>query len=138
MAIEKDLSRIAKALETLVAKLDHIGTAVAETPMPPKDVPSAPIAEETGTQQATSPIPSSTTPTETDTPVPPAPAQDTPPPAPAVEISVDELNAKLVEEYNRLGSREPIDEVLREFGVQSISNLKPESYAEVLAKVAAK
>jgi hypothetical protein len=37
-----------------------------------------------------------------------------------------------------LGSREPIDEVLKEFGVVGISQLDPSKYADVLAAVKAK
>lgn len=44
----------------------------------------------------------------------------------------------LVATFERLGNqREPIDTVLREFGVVGISGLKPEQYAAVAEKVRA-
>lgn len=54
-------------------------------------------------------------------------------------MSADDLNAALVEEFKRLGSREPIDKVLRSepFQVQSIIDLHPEQYQSVLDAVRA-
>lgn len=54
-------------------------------------------------------------------------------------MSTEELNAALVEEFKRLGnSREPIDKVMLEkFNTQSIKNIKPEQYGELLAAVRA-
>ena len=78
------------------------------------------------------------------TPAPPvqeAPKAETPaPPAetPAPNISVEELNAGMVEVYNRLGSRDPIMVVLATYNdATSISTIDPSLYGEVLAKVKA-
>jgi hypothetical protein len=52
-------------------------------------------------------------------------------------MTADELNAALVTEFKRLGKRDPIDAVLREFGVQSITELKADQYQAVIDKVKA-
>ena len=48
------------------------------------------------------------------------------------------MNDMLVAEFKRLGSRAPIDEVLKTFGAVSITDLKPEQYDAVIAAVKAK
>jgi hypothetical protein len=52
-------------------------------------------------------------------------------------MTPQQLNEVLVEEFKRLGSREPIDNVLREHGVQSISDLDASQYDAVVAAVKA-
>lgn len=52
-------------------------------------------------------------------------------------MTADELNQGLITEFQRLGSREPIDNVLKEYGVTGVTGLPQDKYAEVLAKVKA-
>ena len=157
MSIEKDLGRIATALEGILAKLDHIGTAVSQEQADtiveaPKEAPKqtppspAPAADGPSTQATTAPAAEVPPPppveqatvaptTSSETVIPAAPAQDTPPPV--VSMTADELNTALVAVFKRLGKRDPIDAVLREFGVQSITDLKEDQYAAVINKVKA-
>lgn len=59
------------------------------------------------------------------------------PPAPPT-MTAEELNNALVAEFNRIGSREPIDKVLREqYEVASITDLKPEQYQGLIDAVKA-
>lgn len=55
-------------------------------------------------------------------------------------MTVEELNAALVEEFKRLGGREPIEEAIKQFtgGSPSIKSLDPSQYPAVLAAVKAK
>ncbi len=53
-------------------------------------------------------------------------------------MTPEAMNAALIEEFKRLGGREQIDAVLKEFGVTGVSGLNPSQYADVLAKVRAK
>lgn len=156
MSIENNIKRIADALEGILGKLDHIGTAVTqeqadeivkETPHAPKqNVPPAPAADGASTPDTNAPTaevppsppaePATAAPsTVPPAPIPAAPAKDTtPPPA---SMTADELNAALVTEFKRLGNRDPIDAVLREHGVQSITDLKPDQHSSVIDKVKA-
>ena len=59
------------------------------------------------------------------------------PPPPAASMTPEQLNAALVEQFKRLGSREPIDAVLRDHGVQSITDLDPTQYQSVIDAVKA-
>lgn len=152
MSIENNLKRIADSLEGILAKLDHIGGAVSQSevdeivaPKPPVP-PSAPSAAETVTPPPGNPTQNTTTPAAPVTPAPPvtetvpsaAPVSaPSTPPAPAATMTADELNAALVTEFKRLGKRDPIDAVLREFGVQSITELKADQYQAVIDKVKA-
>jgi len=43
-----------------------------------------------------------------------------------------QLNDLMIQEYQRLGSREPIDAVLRQFNVTGINDLDPSKYQEVI------
>ena len=52
-------------------------------------------------------------------------------------MTAEELNAALVAEFNRLQDRAPIDAVMKELGVASIHDLKPEQYDTLLTKVRA-
>ena len=52
-------------------------------------------------------------------------------------MTAEELNAELVKEYQRLKSRDPIIAAMSEMGATAISELKPEQYADLLAKVRA-
>ena len=64
------------------------------------------------------------------------PAAPEAPAAPAA-MTPQQLNEVLVGEFKRLGSREPIDKVLHDHGVQSISDLDPAQYQSVIDAVKA-
>ena len=67
---------------------------------------------------------------------PEAPAAPSAPEAPAA-MTPQHLNEVLVGEFKRLGGREPIDKVLHDHGVQSISDLDPSQYQSVITAVQA-
>ena len=67
---------------------------------------------------------------------PEAPAAPSAPEAPAA-MTPQQLNEVLVGEFKRLGGREPIDKVLHDHGVQSISDLDPSQYQSVITAVQA-
>lgn len=154
MSIESNLktlaensTRIANALEAIVSKLGHIDAAVTEpavptppaaaatqVPEPPKqpappaapaEVPTPPAASPAATAPA---APTAASPSEV--PTPPAAAA-----APA--MTPEQLNAALVAEMKRLGSRDPIDNALKAMGVSGIQELPAERYAELLNNVKA-
>lgn len=53
-------------------------------------------------------------------------------------MTAAELNEKLVEQFKRLGKRDPIDQVMREqFQVQSINDLPESQYQALVDAVAA-
>jgi len=52
-------------------------------------------------------------------------------------MTPQQLNEVLVGEFKRLGGREPIDKVLHDHGVQSISDLDPSQYQSVIDAVKA-
>lgn len=157
MSIEKDLTRIADALEGILSKLDHVGQAVdatvpqaPEAPKQPAAVPPPPVsaAASSSTPVTTAPAavppppveaqqvtPAPTTPPPVSTPA--APPVTTPPPV--ATMTPEQLNVALVAEFNRLGSREPIDTVMRAepFNAQSIHDLAPEQYAALIDAVKA-
>ena len=68
---------------------------------------------------------------------PAAPAAPSAPETPAAPMTPQQLNDVLVAEFKRLGSREPIDKVLTDHGVQSISDLDPSQYQSVITAVKA-
>jgi len=110
MSIENNLKRIADALEKIAANTEQRTGGNGETEAAAPDQPAAAPAQPAA-----------------------APAQ----PA-AAPMSAEELNAALVAEYNRLGSRDPIDEVLQSFGVKAIGELEPEKYSQVVEAVKTK
>lgn len=64
--------------------------------------------------------------------------KNTPIPPVKSSMTVEELNEALVNEFNRIGSREPIDKVLREqYEVASITDLKEEQYQGLIDAVKA-
>ncbi len=132
MSIEKDLKRIADALETIsihisnpqTEKLSTIGIKLAApTPAPTQKVVAPTPAP---TQKVVAPIP---TPTQEAT---------------APQMSPEELNESLSNEFTRLGgtdqNKAPMDlifSVIKGFGVDSITTLPPSEYTAVLEKVRA-
>ena len=111
MTIENSLERIATALEALAAKRDvNVQPVSVSAPSAP-DAPAAPSA-------------------------PDAPAAPSAPDAPAA-MTPQQLNEVMVGEFKRLGGREPIDKVLHDHGVQSISDLDPSQYQSVITAVQA-
>lgn len=142
MSIEKNIERIATALERIAGAMEHQKPVAEEVSKPEP----APVKDD---KPATPPAPKQT---EAAAPPPPAGKQEsapsTVPPAPTTPASVStgepdmtpqELNNALVTEFKRLGNnREPIDKVMVEqFGVQSISNLPADKRRDLLAAVQA-
>jgi len=114
MPIEKDLKRIADALEIIAAQMD--GATAAPKTAKPKPVAQPALAS-----------------------VPPAPVAAPIPAAPvaAVLLSPEELNATLVAEFKRIGDRKPIDDAMAALGVVSVGDLPNEKQAELIAAVKA-
>jgi phosphopantothenate synthetase len=131
--IENNLARIADALEALVHKLDHIGCAVA----PAVKAPPAPEVKAAAPEVKAAKAP----PAPVVKAAPPAPVAKEAPPVVVETTSVmtaEELNASLVEQFKRLGMKqEPIREVMKAMGANSVLDLKPEQYSELLDKVKA-
>jgi len=144
--IEDNIKRIADASEIIAAKLselcnklDHIGCAlpvlneqVTTTKVQTVPVAEAPPAPEVKAAPVAPPAPEVKA-----APVAPAPVQPAPTPVAPVAMTAEELNAALVKEYQRLKSRDPIIAAMSEMGATAISELKPEQYADLLAKVRA-
>jgi len=120
MTIENSLERIATALEALAAKRDvNVQPVSVSAPSAP-EAPAAPSAPEAPAAPS----------------APEAPAAPSAPEAPAA-MTPQHLNEVLVGEFKRLGGREPIDKVLHDHGVQSISDLDPSQYQSVITAVQA-
>ncbi len=107
--LAEDIGRIAKALERI--------TSVSSTPVP------GPVAEEA------TPAPAAVVETET----PPTPAQAVAADFPTMEDAVETLRTFLDAGSNRDAARE----ILGKFDAESITTLKPESYADFIAAVKA-
>lgn len=120
MSIEKNLERIADALERLAAQKE-VAVNVLENAAPVAETPPAPPSE----PQTTAPVPET----------PPAPPVETPVAQPT--MTPEELNNALVVEFQRLGGRDKIDAAIRELGATSITDLSADQYAPLLAKVQA-
>ena len=112
MSIESCLKNLTDAIiaNTEAMKINDAGTAVTTTanPAPPKKEAPAPPKKE-----------------------------DAPAPAPADIITPEELNATLVEEFNRLGNREGIDAELKKLGVTGVSDLPANQYQALIDAVKA-
>lgn len=148
MPIENNIERIADALEALVSKLDHIGQAVQPAIAKPGYSSTMGKVEDTPVRVTplTAPVtPVPKPPVEQDTPVPtapvvaPTPVVAPPPTTPVASMTPEDLNKALITEFQRLGSRDPIDVVMRAapFNAQSITDLTPEQYAPLIAAVQA-
>ena len=125
MSIEDNLTRIADALEKqneitafLLDKLSHLGQAV--------EAPTTSAAQVSATV-ATPPAPAAPV-----TPPPAAPVAET-----TSVMTPEELNAALIIEFNRLGSREGIDACMKELDVMSLHDLTADKYDTLLTKVKA-
>ena len=144
--LAENSTRIATALEAIAARMEAptaaalspealtppAAPAAAQIPEPPKQpvadaaVPTPPAASPAATVPA---APTVASPSEV--PAPPAA------PAATVTMTPEQLNAALVEEFKRLGSRDGIDAALKEMGVSGVQELPAEKYGELLAKVKA-
>ncbi len=124
MTIESSLERIAIALEKLVNNSNPVKDTNAK-PAPPKTENK----KEEPKKETPPPPPVKSMPEEKElksVEVPTAPEIKSP----------EDLNAALVNEFQRLkGNREPIDMVLRKYGAQNVSQLKPEQYDTVIKEV---
>lgn len=132
MTIEKDLSRIATALETIA---NHLNATPAAAPAPAPVAVSVPVA---------APVP-----TPTPAPIPAAPvvvpvAPAAPVPVMASPSSVPFTDPKgliqyVMDSYKTLGPAKgaSIQNVMLNLGYQNINEIKPEHYAAVHAGVEA-
>jgi len=124
MSIESNLKRIADALEKIAVNTQP-GTF--DTPAVTSADIVTQVPETTGDPVA-APAPAPT--------AAPAPAPTTTEaPAPAPAMTPEELNAKLVIEFKRLGKRDAIDTALAEFGVAGVTSLTVDQYQPLLTKV---
>jgi hypothetical protein len=115
------LDRIADALEGILAKLSHIGGEVAPAPKPV--APPAPPAPPGKPVLPGKPVP---------TPVPKN-----------VPDATESLSDALLQEvsfdtYTRIGeNRQPIDDLMEEFGVKDTSQLGQDKRAEFITRLGA-
>jgi hypothetical protein len=115
----------------------------APAPAAPAPAAPAPAAPAPAAPAPAAPAPAAPAPAAPPTPVAPVtpppvqPAPTTVAPAPVVNMTAEALNAALIVEYQRLKSRDPIIAALAEMKATAISEIKPEQYAELLAKVRA-
>lgn len=150
MSIENNIQRIADALESIAAawgkhveqlqpadttpkrtrgKKDIMSPETAAAAHNTNSVPSETITEPNTGEQALTEVVTELKSIGVDVKVVDAPA---PAPAPAVTYTATELNEVLVAAFHRVGSREPIDALFKSYGAQSIRDLAPEKYAEVM------
>lgn len=139
--IENQLERIAVALETIadaLAKAPAPKVAEAPKPAPAPEEPKKPV-EVVKEEPAPKPAPKP--------PAKPKPKLAPKPPAPApVEAAEDEphmtpeeVNERLIAVYHKLklNNREPIDKVIRTFGVYSLRDLDPKYNRKLVEMVEA-
>lgn len=124
MSLENEIKKNTAAIVALTEALLKGASITPEevTPAPPAP-PKVEDAPPTPPKQEEAPAP----------PTPPAPPA--PPEQAGPAMTAEELNAAVVIEFQRLGTREPIDKVLTEMGATGISTLPAERYAEFLDKV---
>ena len=118
MSIEKTLIRIADSLEILAGAADDKAIESFAATIPPKEEAAAPKAAAPKAAPA-------------------APKAAAPKAAPAAQMTLEDLNAGLVAEYNRLNKdRTLIEGVIKGFcGGTNAAELKPTDYQAVLDKV---
>lgn len=126
MSLENNLKRIADALELIAAQMD--GAKASPAPVAQESIKPA-TTHETAPDVAPQ-APAEAVPTAV---VPPAPTATTAPAA----MSPEELNAILVQEFQRIGNREPIDAAMAELGVTSVTDLPADKQHELVNKVRA-
>lgn len=147
MSIEKLITDHIEATKQLDASVRALTAALSQTdaPAPKPQAPPAPAAVTTSTPVTPAPVAEvpPTPPAQPATAAPTAPvAPATPAAAPAtptqpVAMTPEELNNALVVEFQRLGGREGIDNVMRELGATSVTDLPVEHYQTLLDKVRA-
>lgn len=119
MSIEKDLSRIATALEAIANQMAAANGATAqavETPAPPAPMTQAQVE---------------VTPTATVTPItPPAPPSDP-------VITKEMLNDLCKKKFTDLGSADKIVALFTEFGVQGVAQLPEDKHSDFRQKLLA-
>jgi hypothetical protein len=119
MSIEKDLTRIAVALEALVQLAANPLRSVEATPVAQAPVVTAPVQ----TTVAAAPVVQAAPVTAPVVTTPPVQAPIVQAPV-ATPMKAEELNAALVAEFTRLGNnRAPIDEEMAKLGVTSVGQL---------------
>lgn len=110
-----------------------IAPAPAAKPAPAPQEAVAPAAP-----AATAPTPAPSPAPETAPAAPAAPASTAAPaPAPKSSMTMEELNAALIQEFHRLGGREGIDKAIADHGAKTVTDLDPTKYQAVLDAVKA-
>ncbi|MDC0600093.1 hypothetical protein OAO65_02165 [Flavobacteriales bacterium] len=134
--IETTLERIADALEAISSKM-NVPSKPAPKVKTVKKQEAAPVVEAPTPSVPPASAGAASSPAPVVTP-PPAPVV-TPPPVvePVVVMTPEELNAAVLVEFNRLGTQDGIRAVMAEMGVSGLTDLNPDQYAELLAKVRA-
>jgi hypothetical protein len=127
MAIEKDLKRIADALEALVAQGNAVAGLKAAVVEPPKPAPSAVI--NSAPAPVTPTLAPAAAPATMSPPTPAPPVAAAPPAAaPAAPIPMAaktdiEMNDILIVEFKRLGTADPINNLLSSMGLTGVTGL---------------
>jgi hypothetical protein len=158
MSIENNLKSIAESLKIIAlqraplphadgASLGEVVSAIADAVPNAVGVNAAPVptavapVASTAVVAAVAPVaPAAVSPVA---PAPVAPVAPAPSaaavasPSEVVLMTPDELNTALVAEFNRLKSREGIDQALATLGAANITELPVDKYAELVAMVQA-
>lgn len=112
--------------ETAIALMQALRGELA--PLEEREPAPAGAAPEPASVPEPAPIP-------VDTVQAPAPAED-PVPAPAVQVAIEDLRAALVK-YRDAHGKEAVQGMLHSYGVEKLSDLPRERYADMLAEVSA-
>ncbi len=146
MSIEKSLKSIADSLEILAGVADDkaVKSFAAEIPLPIEKEP-APVVVTAAETVAPTPAPKTAAPAVVPAPAPvekatapKAAAPKAAAPTPAVQMTLTELDAALLVEYNRLKQdRTLIDGIIKGYGVNTATELAPADYQAVLDAVKA-
>jgi hypothetical protein len=134
MSIEKDLSRIAAALETIAVKIGTVPAEHAPVTIPVTPIPSAPPAPVTPVPAPVAPAAPASTPAA---PVAAAPVQVTTVTAPFTDAKG--MLQYVMDAYKSLGPEKgaKIAEVLGGLGHQNINDVRADQYPALFAGVEA-
>ena len=137
MSIEKDLSRIADALDCIVKLMSKSSPATPDVPAP---APSAPVPVPSAPAPSPVPVPSAPAPSPVPVPLAPAPA---PVPTPAATVApftdAAGLRDYTMRKYKELGAVKGalIQGCLMELGYTNMTDIQPASYGDFFKKVEA-
>ena len=125
MSIEKDLGRIADAVEKIAVLMANppqtITSGVSDVPA---SVPTPPA-------EVTAP------PAQTVTPPPPPPTELPPVTADKPVITAEELNAVAVQVYEKTKNVDPINAVFTKYNATSITTMMPDNFPAAMADLKA-